>query len=489
LGAQKVKEPIEVYVMGRFPHLIWRGSMALVILALLAMALLSVNYSAPVLAQGVVEPTTTPNDPVWRGFVVARAAIEEEFNVNLTTVLRYDWEQQEFSGGIDNCDDDILITDKRPIYFGWSFVITSLRNQQYEARVSFDLKAVTVCDTVITGSAVPTAAPGTTPVASGNLPAPVAGGAAISGFGLGGHVTGLDQAAINAMKAAGMTWVKMQLPMSAGIGKGQEFITSAHNNGFKILLGVVGDKNALASDFNGHLTTYTAFLAELAKAGADAIEVWNEANIDREWPVGQINGANYVKLLAPSYNAIKGANASTIVVSGAPAPTGFFGAAGCGTGGCNDDVFMQQMAQAGAAQYLDCVGLHYNEGIVSPSTNSGDPRGEYPTYYFNSMLNRGYAPFGGKPVCFTEFGYLSPEGFSSPLPGAFGWAANTSVAEHASWLGEAATAAAQSGRVRIAIVWNINFKGFDSDPQAGYAIIRPDGNCPACGILGTVMKP
>ncbi len=58
----------------------------------------------------------------------------------------------------------------------------------------------------------------------------------------------------------------------------------------------------------------------------------------------------------------------------------------------------------------------------------GDPRGSYPTYFFGSMLNRGYSPFGGKPVCFTELGFLSPEGFSTPLPGSFAWAQNTSVA-------------------------------------------------------------
>lgn len=466
-------------------HSLRQTGTLLLVLALVFAVLVSFNFSAPVLAQGAVDPTSTPTDPVWRGFVVARAAIEKEFAVNLTTVLRYDWAQQEWIGGIDTCDSDIIITEKRPVYFGWSFVITSLRGNVYEARVSFDLKAVTVCDEVQTAATAPTAVPGT-PVAG--LPAPVTGSAVSSGFSLGGHVDGLDQTAVDVMKSAGMTWVKKQLPISAGLGKGQEFINAAHNNGFKILLGVVGDKNALAADFNGYLATYTQFLAELAKAGADAIEVWNEPNIDREWPAGQINGANYVKLLAPSFNAIKTANPSTLVISGAPAPTGFFGAAGCGTGGCNDDVFMQQMAQAGAGQYLDCVGLHYNEGIVSPATTSGDPRGEYPTYYFGSMLNRGYAPFGGKPVCFTEMGYLSPEGFSSPLPGAFGWAANVTVAQQSAWLADAVTRASQSGRVRLIIVWNVNFTRFDSDPMGGYAMIRPGGGCPSCTALGAVMK-
>ena len=74
-----------------------------------------------------------------------------------------------------------------------------------------------------------------------------------------------------------------------------------------------------------------------------------------------------------------------------------------------------------------------------------------------------------------------------PCPPLFAWAGDVSVAEHAAWLAEAATLSAQSGRVRIMIVWNVNFTGWGADPQGGYAIRRPDGTCPACGTLGTVM--
>ncbi len=227
----------------------------------------------------------------------------------------------------------------------------------------------------------------------------------------------------------------------------------------------------------------------MAALGADAIEVWNESNIDREWPAGSINGATYTQLLAAAFNAIKSRNGGTIVISGAPAPTGYFGSAGCGSGGCNDDVYMQQMAQAGAANYLDCVGLHYNEGIIPPSQTSNDPRGGYPTYFFGSMLQRGYSQFSGKPVCFTELGYLTGQGYSQAIPANFGWAANTTVAQQAAWLADAASRAAQSGQVRLMIVWNVDYPYFTADdPVGGYAIFRPDGSCPACDTLGTVMK-
>ncbi|MFN8378610.1 MAG: hypothetical protein U0452_08060 [Anaerolineae bacterium] len=448
-------------------------------LPLLAVALMLALVVAPAAAQDA-EPTFTPSDPLMRAFSAVRQALGTRFNTDLTYVSNYSWEQAEFVGGIDACAANV--EDPRELYYGWRFVITDLLGNQYEGRSSFDSTIVTACDEVTAG----TVASGGT---GGNLPAPVAGGAAGGAFELGGHVLDLNAGTVNLMNRAGMKWVKHQVRYSPGQDPAgtKALIDAAHANGFKVLLGVVGDPTQLG-DVAGYAPGYASFVGGLASLGADAIEVWNEPNIDREWPAGSINGANYTQLLAPAYNAIKSANPNTIVISGAPAPTGYFGAAGCAQGGCNDDTFMQQMAAAGAAQYLDCVGLHYNEGIIPPSQSSGDPRGGYPTYYFGSMTNRGYSLFGGKPVCFTELGYLSPQGFNSGLPASFSWAANTTVAQQASWLAEAATLAAQGGQVRLMIVWNVDFPNWGSDPAGGYAMFRPDQSCPACDTLGTVMR-
>jgi hypothetical protein len=448
----------------------------------LLMALL-IQFSAPIeaRAQG---PTPTPTDRLWLAFSAARSAIEEKFNEDLTIVRRWTFEEMEFVNGIDSCVSEVAQT--RPLYYGWRFVITSLTGNRYEGRTSFDATIVTACDEV-TVSAPPAANPAG---ADPNLPAPVAGSGATGGFEVGGHVLELNAGTVSAMRRSGMTWVKKQLRYSLGQDPSSAagLIQQARANNFKILLGIVGEPSQLAANFDGYIQSYAQFVAGVARLGADAIEVWNEPNIDREWPAGQINGANYTRLLAAAFNAIKTANPNTMVISGAPAPTGFFGAAGCTAQGCNDDVFMQQMAQAGAAQYMDCVGLHYNEGIIAPSRASGDPRGNYPTYYFGSMLARGFNPFGGKPVCWTELGYLSGEGFNTPIPAAFAWANNTTVAQHAAWLAEAVSLSAQSGRVRLLIIWNVDFPFFTAtDPMGGYAMIRPGGGCPACDTVGRVM--
>jgi LysM repeat protein len=304
----------------------------------------------------------------------------------------------------------------------------------------------------------------------------------LSGFELGGQVANLNSNTQSVMRSAKMRWVKFQL--SAGDGSGPGLVSLGHGAGFKVLLSVVGDKNAVTN--GDYQNSYAAYVASLAQSGADAIEVWNEMNIDREWPTGQINPANYVPLLTKAYNAIKAANGNTIVISGALSPTGAEGAFGLSRV-WNDDRYYAGMASAGVGRVADCIGVHYNEGIVSPLQTSGDPRGDnYPTRYFSTMLNRAIGPFPGKAACFTELGYLSPEGYG-PLPSGFAWARNVSVANQAQWLAQAAQRAQASGRVRLMIVFNVDFTNYGEDPQAGYAIIRPGGGCPACSQLAAVV--
>ncbi len=320
---------------------------------------------------------------------------------------------------------------------------------------------------------------GTGPTATPVVPpAPPPSGAS---WELGGQVS--DFSKPDKMKYAGMYWVKIQVKWSPGATASDSQIVSAHNQGFKVLLSVLGAPADISGGAN--FDNYAAYVGELARLGADAIEVWNEMNIDREWPAGQINPVTYTDLLKRSYQAIKAKNANTLVISGALAPTGAEGAFGLDHV-WNDSRYIAGLASAGAAAYMDCIGIHYNEGIISPTATSGDPRDNYFTRYYAGMVNTYYNAFGGaKKLCFTELGYLSPEGYG-PLPGNFGWAGDTSAAEQAQWLGEAANLAKNSGKVRLMIVFNVDFTLYGDDPQGGYAIIRPGGACPACDSLRAV---
>jgi hypothetical protein len=313
---------------------------------------------------------------------------------------------------------------------------------------------------------------------------PVAGSIAVGSFEYGGHVTSTSSdLAASAMRSAGMTWMKEQLRF--GVGMSPEaaagIISAAHSRGFKVLIGVVGSPSELAAGGAGYMQAFASFVGGVAGYGPDAIEIWNEPNIDREWPRGQISGAMYAELLRLSYQAIKSVNSGVMVISAAPAPTGAEAAYPGQV--MNDDRWLREVVAAGGLNYMDCVGAHYNEGIIPPSQRGGDPRDGYYTRFFFGMLDTYWSIVGGaRPICFTELGYLTAEGYGG-LPSYFAWARNVTVAQQAAWLAEAAALASQSGRVRLMIVWNVDFTLYDSDPQAGYAIIRPGGGCPACEAL------
>ncbi|MCD6286139.1 MAG: hypothetical protein J7M39_09540 [Anaerolineae bacterium] len=309
--------------------------------------------------------------------------------------------------------------------------------------------------------------------------APVATGS----FELGGHIRDLGLPYKDKMKYAGMTWIKTQ------IFYGQDaagMVAVAHNNGFKIQLSAIGGAGMVTEA--GYDDKFAAWVGQLAAAGADAIEVWNEPNIDREWQVGLISPASYTSLLCKSYSAIKSANGGTAVISAAPAPTGWFG--GCGPNGCDDQPWMEGLYNAGAANCMDYIGAHHNAGATSPSATIGHPANPGDTHhswFFLPQTQLYYNIFRGtRQIFYTEMGYASQDGVPT-FSDQFAWARGTDNSEQAAWLAEAVQLSISTGMVRTIIVWNIDFARYGYDPQDGYAIIRPGGGCPACETLHNVL--
>ncbi len=325
--------------------------------------------------------------------------------------------------------------------------------------------------------AEPTIVPRPNPVS--DLPLPV-----------GGQIDTFDELAAEEMQTMGMTWVKWQIPYFVGDDSlytvVRDRINWTHERGFNVLLSIKGDVAELDELGEEYYGIFAGFLTVIAAMHPDAIEVWNEMNLDREWPQGEIDPRAYVEMLRPAYEAIKAADPQVMVISGALSPTGAEGAFGLDRV-WNDDRYYQGMANAGVADYADCIGVHYNEGIIHPRQEGGDPRDGYPTRYFPLMTDRAAFPFRSFdiPLCYTELGYLSPEGLGT-LPEGFRWAANTSLAEQAEWLRDVITLAGEDGRIAMLIVFNINLQRFDDDPMAGYAIIRADGTCLACESIATL---
>ncbi|MCP5095351.1 MAG: CAP domain-containing protein [Chloroflexi bacterium] len=282
------------------------------------------------------------------------------------------------------------------------------------------------------------------------------------------------------MQSTGMTWMKFQQKWRPD-SKPEEVaarIQQAKAVGFNVMIALTGDAYPEAIDFEA----YVEFLRGVAALDPppDAIEVWNEMNIDFEWPAGQIDPAQYVnQMLAPAYQAIKTTNPQIMVISGAPAPTGFDD----GTHAWAVNRYVNGMAAAGAENYMDCIGVHYNEGATSPYDTSGHPAGGYFGWYFQPSMDMYYYAFNGiRPVCITELGYLSGAGYPT-LPPRFSWAQDTSTEEQGRWLAEAISLSDQMGYVRLVIVFNVDIFHWGDDPQAGFAIVRTGGDCPFCDLI------
>jgi uncharacterized protein YraI len=334
----------------------------------------------------------------------------------------------------------------------------------------------------------PPAAATTAPAEATAAPAEATAAPSVSlppstGFALGGQSYTL--AYPDLMRSAGMTWVKYQQKWVPGQDP-QELagrIADAHAKGFRVLISVPGLLYPSSIDYNA----YTQYLAGVARLGADAIEVWNEMNLNREWPSGQVAPANYVNyMLRPAYQAIRAANPNTIVIAGALAPTGVNIPGDI----MSDDQYLAGMQAAGAASYMDCLGVHHNAGATSPDAVTGHPAapgGGHYSWYFDPTFNLYAGTFPSTSLCYTELGYLTGDGYP-PIPSTFSWASNTTLSQHAQWLGRAVQKLRASGRVRMVIVFNVDFTTYTDDPQAGYAILRADGSCPACATLAAATQ-
>jgi hypothetical protein len=264
-----------------------------------------------------------------------------------------------------------------------------------------------------------------------------------------------------------------------------DFVAQAHSEGLKAFVTVTGDWER-AYD-SGYRAEYVAALADLAAAGADAIEVWDGPNTLSSVPV--VDPAEYAALLCEAHAAIKEANPGTTVISGAPAATASVG--DCTPERCGDVLWLEALLAEGAFECADMVGARYTSGATGPSATAGHPSGlEHPSFYFLPTLSRYAGASGGdRPLAFSQFGYLSPQGYGDP-PSAFWWAVDTSALDQAEWTTEAVLMASGGGRVGMLIIWNLDYTDWGGDfdsVQAGYALIRHNGECPTCDALAVAL--
>jgi hypothetical protein len=177
----------------------------------------------------------------------------------------------------------------------------------------------------------------------------------------------------------GLDWVKMQIQwwlIHPSPDADQWFfydgvIDEAANHNLNLMVSVVGSPDWTRAAGQPHgppddYNEYATFLTELITrhpGQIDAIEVWNEQNLDREWQTANgISPEDYVRFLEVAYNAIKAADPNIIVISGALSPTG----TGDWVRWADDFEYLDRALAAGMLNFADCVGAHHNGYNIAP---------------------------------------------------------------------------------------------------------------------------
>ena len=323
----------------------------------------------------------------------------------------------------------------------------------------------------------------------------------------------------------GMDWVKMQIKWSAvridGPDSDQWFlydgtIDEVNKAGLHLMVSVVtapewtraaGGENGPPDDLN----LYVDFINQLlARHGdkIDAIEVWNEQNLSREWSTPEgIDPVRYVEMLQLTYEAIKAYNPDIIVISGALSPTGFNDRVSA----IDDFVYLDEALAAGMLSYADCVGVHHN-GYNIPPNIGFDETGSLPeastaqfrgpfdnphhSWSFKTTLDtyaaKAQAIDPSMQLCITEFGWASSEGYDA-IPETFEFALDNTLEEQAQFIIQAFQQMRESGYVWLTFLFNYDFgnKGWGvQDDTVPYSLVNfPDGvRRPSFGAVADMEK-
>jgi hypothetical protein len=381
----------------------------------------------------------------------------------------------------------------------------------------------------IIASATPDGSGGGSVSAACNYPPPPASG---FGYGIQSHVFGGGDPNYFlglVRERLGLHWVKIQVrwnDMEKTAGSvdwgGLDYaMNAACAKGVRVMLSVVAapgwthanpmpapeGQEAPPDDYNLY-ANFVGQIVERYPGQVGAIEVWNEANLEREWNTrGGINAAEFVNMLALAHSAIKSRDPNIVVIMGAPSPTGANITSPEGRPIVVDDAtYLAQVVQAGGLAYADCIGTHSNGTNLPPTADGAHPPGDGSGYSFKGPWNTPHyswalksqvetyaAILGGqKPQCVTEFGYASA--VDGKYPDIFGYAADVSEQQQGEYLVQAFNWMRDSGYVTMAFLFNLDYGPLGGDPATDdnvlFSLLAKNGAPrPAFDAIGAMPKP
>ncbi|MFN8373941.1 MAG: hypothetical protein U0694_13825 [Anaerolineae bacterium] len=228
----------------------------------------------------------------------------------------------------------------------------------------------------------------------------------------------------------------------------------------------------------------------------DAIEIWNEPNLIREWGGQSMDGATYMRYFAAAYQAIRAANPTIPIVTAALAPTGD------SPDSRDDRAYLQEMYAAGLGSYHDIyVGAHPFSWGNAPDAvccNAVEGQGwdDNPRFFFMDTLNdyRNIMNQNGHSdvqMWLTEFGWATWERFTSPVPQE--WMTYNNEWQQGQYIIRAFEIGQQRGDIGVMMLWNLNFANEtsvnSSNELAAYAIMPDIRIRPAFWMIHDAVRP
>jgi LysM repeat protein len=268
------------------------------------------------------------------------------------------------------------------------------------------------------------------------------------------------------------------------------FMDEAQARGLKIMLSIVAAPDWARStteeagppdDFNAY-NEFVKWIVLRYKYRINAIEIWNEPNLGREWRGGTISGAEYVRLLAGAYDTIKTEypEGNITVVSAGLAPTGV----NDGVNAIDDRVFLRQMYEAGLVNYTDAIGIHPYSWANPPWTRCcGDWGGapthnNHPSFFFLDTIEDYRAiqadfDDSGRQMWATEFGWGTMDGLDRPTPPETPYFNYINKVQQSEYIVEAFRMGQSWDFMGPMFLWNLNIAtlpGLNND-QSAYSIM------------------
>ena len=324
----------------------------------------------------------------------------------------------------------------------------------------------------------------------------------LDGYGFQAHLYNQDRRLIlDRTTEAGFDWLKQQVEwrQTEPIEKGgfdwrelDKIVAAVRSAGVKLLLSVVqapdwalGDRShgppADPLDFKDFMQT----LAGRYRGNVQAYELWNEANLAREWGYGRIDAGEFVELMLAGHQGVKAGDPEATTVGGALTPAGDVDIPDQQVQAVDDVRFLEQIyayRDGVVRDAFDAWGVHPGGFNNAPTQEIGSERGAgwngHGSFYFQRYTQHRAvmeANGGGdKPIWLTEFGWSTAN--ADP---AYGFGADITEEDQARFLVDAFRVIRETAPyVSHAFVWNLNFQSVvgPQDEKFPFGVLRPDGS-------------